>query len=56
MPMLIHTQSVLVAFIGLGAIVMGLAIYRTRRIMARLKRANADNKTLNNNLQSHCFI
>jgi two-component system, NtrC family, sensor kinase len=50
MPMPIHTQSVIIAFIGLGAIVMGLAIHRTRRIMARLKRANAENKTLNNNL------
>jgi hypothetical protein len=50
MPMLIYTQSVIVAFIGLGAIVICLAIHRTRRIMARLKRANAENKTLNNNL------
>lgn len=49
LPMLLHLQSVIVAFIGLGAVVMGLAIHRTRRIIGRLKRANAENKAASQN-------
>ena len=47
--MLLHLQSVIVAFIGLGAIIMGSAIHRTRRITTRLKPVNAENKAANQN-------